>query len=72
MGFMITLEPLCLLEQFLGSRDDDHHVGLCIGMMILIGNIINKLRCWNLSREFRQCLRRIPHHSHIVEAHGSA
>ena len=36
MVFMISLESLCLLEQFLGSRDDNHHVGLCIGMMILI------------------------------------
>ena len=68
---MESLETLSLTKQLLGCWDDDHHIGKCICMMVLIGDIVNILSHRQIARQTWGWLRRLPCHRHIVQANWS-
>ena len=69
---MESLQALCLPKQLLRCRYDDHHVGKAIGMMVLIGDIINILSRWMRTRQVRYWLDGVPCHRHIVQANRTS
>ena len=53
MRLVEGFQALSLCEQFLRGWDDDDHIGLWVGMMILVGNVIDILRSGCNRREVR-------------------
>ena len=71
VGFVEFLEPLCLLEQFLRGRDDDHHISSPVGMVILRGDAIHILGSRNLSSESGKRRRLLPGYGYIIQMNRS-
>ena len=72
MTFMEFLQSLCLLQQFLGCRDDDNHICQWVSMMILVGNAIYILRRRHLLAESDKRNGIIISQGYIVQTHRTS
>ena len=66
----VSLQPLCLRTELLRCGDDNHHVCLRIGMMVLIGYAIYILWCGDVCRpQIGSGKRIVVSKRGIIEAH---
>ena len=70
---MVCLQPLGLPQELLRRGDDDDHVDRRVGVVVLVGDVVNVLRHGNTGRcQVGPCLRGVVAERQIVEAQVGA
>ena len=68
--FVKLLKTLCLCYKVLGSGDDNHQVGRAVGVMVLVGDAVDVLRCGQRCRaQVGKRHRLVERQLHVVESH---